>query len=329
MSFPIIDMHCDLLSFAANQADFEQALRDPESHCALTQQHQGGVTLQQLAFFAPTMKGSTKAFDKQLAIYKRILSEKKASSIDTWSSTTTTHHVGYAIESASLLLEEFESIHLLEKRFAHLIDTIGAMTYISLTWNEENRFAGGNLSTKGLKPDGKRCLDLMNQYSTSKKIAIDLSHTSDQTAHDILDYIENEGLNLTPIASHSNYRAVQDEKRNLPSNIALEIGKRGGIIGLNMMSKFLGGHPQSLLDHIGRALDLHLENHIVLGADYFGPVGIPDLDQGGPYFFDGFDNSSCYPAILSMIEKAFDKTLTEKIAWKNASRYLKQAGFTP
>ena len=111
------------------------------------------------------------------------------------------------------------------------------------------------------------------------------------------------------------------------SSLALEIGKRGGIIGLNLVHKFIGKHDKAVLDHIGRALDLHLKDHIVFGADFFGPVGMEDLDLGGPHFFDTLGNSSCYPHLTHMIEEAFDEALCEKIAWKNANAYFKRAGF--
>ena len=327
MPLPIIDMHCDLLSFAANKSQPMRALNDPQALCSLTQQKQGSVSLQILAMFAPTRKGSTKHFAKQLEVYKALIDSKQSHMIDSWRKDTGEHHVGYSIENASLLLEEFEPIDVLESRFASLIQAAGPMAYVSLTWNDENRFAGGNLSNKGLKSDGKRCLDLMAKFSAGSKIAIDFSHTSDHTAYNILEYLEQTNLPLTPIASHSNYRSVQDMTRNLPSDVALEIGNRGGIIGLNLVNKFIGEHPKAALDHIGRALDLHLKDHIVFGADFFGPVGIEDLDLGGPHFFESLGNSSCYPHLTHMIEETFDKEICEKIAWKNAQAYFQRAGF--
>ncbi|PCI78422.1 peptidase [Candidatus Aerophobetes bacterium] len=327
MNIPIIDMHCDFLAFVASATDKEKAITDPLSLCSLPQQKQGGVTLQILALFAITRKGSFKQLEKQFSIYCSLIEKARVDNMHTWKAKSANHHVGYAIENASLLLEENEPINLLEQRLNHLIDKAGPPAYISLTWNDENRFGGGNLSTAGLKEDGKRCLETMAKLSLEKKIAIDLSHTSDALALGILNYIETKSLKqLTPIASHSNYRAITDEKRNLPSEIALEIGKRGGIIGLNFVSRFLGKDPKAFLDHIGRALELRLENNIVFGADFFGPVGIASLDDGGPYFFEKFGNSSTYPTMLEEITSHFDKNLAEKMAWKNGAHFFSKAG---
>lgn len=326
--FPIVDMHCDLLSFVITKSDIEKALHDPISLASLDQQKKGGVTLQILAMFGKSDPGSVACFEKQTNAYTYIRN-KHSQGVETWNGKARDHHVGYSIENASLLLEESEPFDLLQKRFTHLIKIAGPMAYISLTWNDENRFGGGNLSQVGLKEDGKRLLELMAENSIKQKIAIDFSHTSDKLAEDILNFIDQRSLKLTPIASHSNYRAVQDVKRNLPSDIALEIGKRGGIIGLNMVSRFLGSSPKSLLDHIGRGLELRLEHAIVFGADFFGPTGIPALDQGGPYFFDQISNASTYPHILEKIHTMFDAQLAENIAYKNALHYFERAGFTP
>ena len=74
-------------------------------------------------------------------------------------------------------------------------------------------------------------------------------------------------------------------------------------------------------------LDLHLIEHIVLGADFFGAIEMADLGLEGFYFFDTLANSSCYPYLTQMIEQSFDQEICEKIAWKNASAYFKRAGF--
>ena len=73
-----------------------------------------------------------------------------------------------------------------------------------------------------------------------KKIAIDLSHTSDFLAHDILNYIDKMGLNVRTIASHSNFRKIAEVVRNLTDEIAKEILKRGGVIGFNLFKSFVG-----------------------------------------------------------------------------------------
>ena len=108
--------------------------------------------------------------------------------------------------------------------------------YVSFTWNMENRFGGGALTTVGLKDDGKRLLEVL----ATNRIAVDLSHASDRLAYDIFNYIDKHKLDMKVIASHSVMRAIHHAPRNLPDEIAKEIIKRKGIIGLNFIAKFIG-----------------------------------------------------------------------------------------
>ncbi len=88
-----------------------------------------------------------------------------------------------------------------------------------MTHHGENRFGGGNSTGIGLKKDGEALLE----YISEKKIAIDLSHTSDALAGDILNYIVKNKLGLSVLASHSNFRgcvfsSAKFTRRNCPGN---------------------------------------------------------------------------------------------------------------
>lgn len=125
--------------------------------------------------------------------------------------------------------------------------------YIGFTRHAENRFGGGNNSKVGLKEDGKKLL----QYLNGKKIAVDFSHASDTLASDILDYLSDHNLEVPILASHSNYRKVFNQTRNLPDHIAKEIIQRGGIIGVNFLRAFVNNeNPNALYHHINRGIEL-------------------------------------------------------------------------
>ena len=156
-------------------------------------------------------------------------------------------------------IQSFEAYQAVEK-----------ILYVSLTWNHENRFGGGNASQVGLKRDGELFLD----YLSEQRVAIDLSHTSDALAHDILNYIDRKGLKLTPIASHSSFRSIKDCPHNLPDDLAREIIRRGGMIGINFVRHFIGDRPEDFLEHIHHGIALGAENSLSLGADFYGGVEI-------------------------------------------------------
>ena len=56
-----------------------------------------------------------------------------------------------AIENASGFCEEQEPLEDGLRRFERLVAEAGPLAYVSLTWNDENRFGGGNKASAGLK----------------------------------------------------------------------------------------------------------------------------------------------------------------------------------
>ena len=229
-----------------------------------------------------------------------------------------------AIENLSSTISEEEPLEKGLQRFAEWEKTIGPFLYVSLTWNDENRFGGGNATQKGLKEDGKVFLEFL---ADRKHTAIDLSHTSDALAADILNWIDQRQLSLTPIASHSNYRAMHDHPRNLPDEIAREVFRRGGVMGLNFVRGFIGAEIVDFIRHIEHGIALGGENQICLGADFFPDDDIPPtLNYLKPFFFPSLGNSGCYPDIFKLFVDHFPQNIVHKIAYENAMRMLQKLG---
>lgn len=226
-------------------------------------------------------------------------------------------HIMAAIENASGLCTETEPLERAFSRFDKYRETAGPLLYISFTWNHENRFGGGNQSKKGLKDDGKRLLD----YLDGTQIAIDLSHTSDALAHDIIDYIEAKNLKITPIASHSNFRKITKVARNLPDELAKEIIKRGGVIGLNLVKSFIGKNfEQDLTRHVDYMRSLGGFDNYCFGADFFH---IPNVAQPLITFFQApYNNAGCYPELMQHLNEVFTAQELEKIAHTNFANFL-------
>lgn len=224
-----------------------------------------------------------------------------------------------SIENASGFCDESEPLQTGLERLESWFKKAGKIAYISLTWNDENRFGGGNATKAGLKKDGLQLL----QWMSGKKIAIDLSHTSDRLAEEILKAIEN--LDIVPIASHSNFRKIADNPRNLPDHLAKEIGARGGVIGLNFVRIFLGSHgPEDFIRQVEHADKLGLLDQYCFGADFFADHVLPPERQYMlPMFNPGFENASCYPKVIGLLEKHLPHAILEKIAYKNLIEFLK------
>lgn len=152
-----------------------------------------------------------------------------------------------------------------------------------------------------------------------------MSHTSDRLGYDILNAIDQYNLDIIPIACHSNFRPITAIARNLPDEIALEIVRRGGVIGINFVRRFVGDSPQDFLAHIEYGLNLLGDDTLAIGADFYGGLEIPPSlmnDRTFPTFQPEFSNSSCYPAWLKLLRGHFTLEQVEKIAYKNASRIV-------
>lgn len=294
----ICDLHCDLLYYLA--IDPKHTDEDLIVRCAHSQLKSGGVGLQTMAIFAETGKDSSVTGEKEFACYLS-LSESKWKRLTKPEFSPDEKRIShfYAIENASALIEEDEPLELVFKRLDMMRKRAGAPPlYIIMTWNTENRFGGGNLAPGiGLKPDGKALLE----YMSGKGIAIDLSHTSDALAHDILSTIDKNKLKVTPLASHSNFREVTNHARNLPLELAQEIAKHRGVIGLNLVRPFIGiPFEEHLRKQVEYAVKHNLASSLVFGADFFyDDVDIASVNR--PFFEEGYDTSACYPKILSLL----------------------------
>jgi len=300
----VIDLHCDLLGCVEDNPNLD--FDSPDTNCSVPELKAGGVSLQTFAVAALTKKGSTEKTERQVELYRQLL--KRVKPFGEFDIKSDDLHGIFAIENASGLAEEDEPLSKAFERF-EAFEEVEKILYVSLTWNHENRFGGGNDSQVGLKEDGKALLEFLD----GKKAAIDLSHTSDALAYDILNHIYKKSLEVTPIASHSNFRNVKNIPRNLPDEFAREIGNMGGVIGINFVRRFVG----DFCEQIQHGLNLGLEDVLCLGADFYGGIEVP-IKRSFPIFEPGLDNASCYPKFLAMLEEKFNRSLTEKIAYKNA-----------
>jgi membrane dipeptidase len=301
----VADLHCDLLGYLSNGN--HRTVFDPESQSSVPFLKEGNVTVQIFPIFTPA---SSLEGEKQFELYSKLCQTAP----DFFGSVLTPR---LAIENASVFCSEDEPLEQALKRLESWWKK-HPIVYISLTWNGENRFGGGADTAVGLKEDGKTLLHWMSQ----KKIAVDLSHASDFLAQAILEEIEP--LAITPIASHSNFRAAHPHRRNLPDDIAQEIAKRNGVIGLNVVRHFLGSNgPQDLIAHIRHAEELGIADHLCLGADFFGEIDVdPKRAHLKPYFFEGFSTSACYPKLRTLLLTAFSKEFVDHFMYKRLINFL-------
>ena len=323
MKKPVIDLHCDLLSYLTRPNSTIYNTED--MGCAVPYLKEGNVKLQIMAIFAPTSENSHEYGLKQSEIFQNLNEEKNELyrfEKDHLATFETNKNIGMlaSLENASAFCDENISLKEGFENLEKIINNVGSLLYVGFTHHAENRFGGGNYSSVGLKNDGKALID----YLDHKNIAIDFSHTSDALAYDILNYISKENINVPIIASHSNYRKVFDHPRNLPDDIAKEIINQRGLIGLNFVRAFVNPEKaEALQEHAAYGLGLGAENAMCYGADYFYTKSNPDKSRI-PFYFKEHDNAGCYPEINRILEDQFGAEQTTKISSQNILDFMER-----
>lgn len=305
-AYPVADLHSDLLGYLG--VDPARTIFDPGSRCPADALHRGGVRLQVLPVFVSGLGDPVAAGQAQLTRFARLLAEHPQhfvhASRPAPDAGADAIAVLLAIENASAFFSASEPFADGLARLDAAARAHGPLAYLSLTWSHENRFGGGNYTPGvGLKDDGRRLLAWLAEH----RVAVDLSHTSDALAHDILTFVETEAPELPVVASHSNLRAVNDVARNLPDELAGELARHGGVCGLNLVYSFVGRRAgvEQLADHIRHALSLGLAEQLCLGADFFCETDLPDeASRRARYFFDGFGRPDCHPQLQAVLREA-------------------------
>ena len=200
----------------------------------------------------------------------------------------------FSVEGGAVIEDNIDRLYELKK------DGICALT---LTWNGENRIAGGSKSDKGLTDFGKRVIRDLN----SLNMLCDLSHLNEKSFYSVIELADY------PIATHSNCREVCNCPRNLSDNQLKLIAEKGGIVGLCFYPEFLGGDVyEKLYENIFHFLELGMENNIAIGSDFDGADmsgSLCDISKI-PFLYD------------KLLKKGINKPILDKIFYKNAENYL-------
>ncbi len=156
---------------------------------------------------------------------------------------------------------------------------------ITLTWNHRNALGCPNCirpdgihsltrpnTEEGLTEYGFRVIARMEELG----MMIDVSHLSDRGFYDVYENTAKPFL-----ASHSNARTVTPHVRNLTDDMIRKLSERGGIIGVNFETTFLGAENDcgiaAVVRHLEYLRNTGGEECLALGSDFDGIKGNPEL----------------------------------------------------
>lgn len=319
----VADLHCDLLSYLT-EAPFADPLVGGKIGCNIPDLIKGNVKVQVMAIYTATGNGSVNMAMQQACWFQKLLEHygscfSHLSRDERQVEDTPAIKIITAIENASGICETDDNIKQAFINFQKIISLCGKPLYLGLTHHGENRFGGGNSTKVGLKEDGK----LLINFLSKEKIAIDFSHTSDYLAYDILNYINKYNIDIPLLASHSNFRSVYNHPRNLPDDIAKEIIRKKGLIGINFLRAFLNpDKEEALFEHLQYGLELGAENQLCFGADYFYCDSHPDQTRK-PFFFMAHEDASKYPSILDTVSHTINEKFAQKLSSENFLKFFK------
>lgn len=183
---------------------------------------------------------------------------------------------------------------------------------ITLSWNYPNELGFPNYkmkySNQGLTQFGMEVVNEMN----SLRMLVDVSHLSDKGFYDVAS------ISTKPfIASHSNARSVTNHPRNLTDDMIKIIAEKGGVMGLNFCSSFLGDPKVSRIEDMVKHLK-HIRNIggadvMAIGTDFDGISSDLQIKDTGEMNL-----------LYSAMEKAgFSQEDMDKAFYKNAIRIIK------
>jgi membrane dipeptidase len=185
------------------------------------------------------------------------------------------------------------------------------LAWLSNDLAKSNRIADGEQDT-GLTEVGKSIVQEGNRLG----MIFDVSHLSDKSFWDLA------GIAKKPLmATHSNFRSLCSHSRNLTDDMAMELIRRGGFIGLNLCTAFISDEKpaqtvDTLFSHLDHALALGGENTIGFGCD---------IDGIGHYPAPLNEKESIHDQLIElMLKHNYPESLVEKVAYKNLLDYFKK-----
>jgi len=213
-----------------------------------------------------------------------------------------------------------------------------------IAYSEANTLGSGLREARdgGLTEFGRQAVRRMNKLG----IAIDISHSGDQTSLDTIEASEK------PIFStHAGARGLWDTKRMKPDEVLLALAKKGGVIGIEAAphTTLTKKHPkhsiEGFMEHFEYCADLMGIDHVAFGPDtlfgdhvglhhYFAKQLSIRAAHGKQQFeeveyVDGIENpAEAFPNIVRwLVSHEYSDGDIAKVIGGNVMRVLEQAWY--
>ncbi len=306
-----IDLHCDTAYRMLNE---NLELKDSICKVTLDKLKKGEAFSQIFAFFIDLEEIKRSPFEEFHKMYNNFMKEinKNKDKIEVIKDTKRLDSIENDSKIGAILsIEEGEVLEGDINNVSKVSDL--GIKIITLTWNYENTIGYPNYNfkfkDKGLKDKGIEIVKEMEKYN----IIPDASHLSDGGFYDLLRICKKPF-----IATHSNAREIKNHPRNLTDDMIKKLSEKGGVMGLNFCSDFVGESKITKIDDLVKHAT-HIKN---VG-------GIDVLSLGSD--FDGIENeveikdtSEMNKLYYALKKERFTDDEIEKVFYKNIIRVLKE-----
>ena len=212
------------------------------------------------------------------------------------------------IKNKKIAIPTIENIGFIENY--HDLDEIIAFHpfAVTLTWNYDNRLAGGAYGNGGLTKFGREVISILEQ----NHILIDTAHLNK------LSFMEFVNTTKYPLfCSHTSSRSVYNIPRALDDEQLCLIRDSGGFVGLCLYSTLLSDRPatnKTILTHLDHIISITGDENIGIGSDFNGtgecnPVNF-DIDYNG------------LPPLLEQISRKFNSVVATRFAGRNLLEFM-------
>ncbi len=327
---PLIDGHNDLPWAIRNAAGHDVTAYDLRGtvpgHTDVSRLRAGGVGGQFWSIYVPcdaVAEGPAKVQLEQIDIAQQMFARYPDVFGEARSASEVEREFGLG-RVASLM--GMEGGHVIENSLGALRAYYAAgARYLTLTHGCNTDWADSATDEPvhgGLTRFGQEVVHEMNRMG----MLVDLSHTSPETMHDVLDIAE-----APVIYSHSSARAITDHPRNVPDDVLRRLPENGGVVMVTFVPGFVSdavrtyegppeGAPRAQLsdvaDHIEHIRSVAGIAHVGLGGDFDGITSV----------VVGLEDVSTYPALLAeLARRGWSEADLRALVGENILRVMREA----
>ncbi len=218
------------------------------------------------------------------------------------------YELSYAVGNGNLELmpsiEGMDAVSTLED-VEELVRLGLGIRFAGLTWNHDNKIAGGCHGNNPLTNFGRDVV----RYLQEKNVTVDLAHASEKTFWDVCE-ISRKPL----IVSHTCCAALRPHRRNLSDAQLRAVSASGGVVGITFYNDFLSAYKNVGLDtvatHIVHVLQVAGEDSVGIGSDFDGCSELPE----------GLCDVLAVPRLIETLPVS--DRIREKIAFENFYRII-------